>query len=718
MTTTSPARARLSGPRRLAAALASLAALVGLVALVVAGPDAARAALVADGASDPHPFGFTMAPGGDGVVAEGRPVVISLSARNTTAVPAGPGDVTVTASRTALADRAAVRSWLAGESLDQTETPWSAATTTMPALDPYDETSTSVTIDAEELEKLTPGVYPLRADYSSARGTVTSVSVLVVPGDAGTGALGVVVPLTAPPLSDGLLTADELTELTASGGALRVALDAVSGTDAVLAVDPAIAAAIRVLGTSAPDSARTWLDDLMSLPNSRFALQFGDADLATQVGAGLKSPLEVRTLTGYMTESDFADVPQPTPTATPTGTADATSDPSASTLPTRDQLLDIGAESRPVYWPATGTASGDVVGTLGAVRVEDEPAVTLVASSSLTGDADAVPAWTRVGDAQVLAYDADASAALRTASMTEAPTARSAAMAAASAYAALAATAAPGAPLVVVVDRAPSRAAESMRATVLGAVGLAGRSATDLDVLTAGTGRAARMAQAELPTPASAGLTRMLEDEVDLGSFSSILKDPSVLTGPERASILQLSGAGWRDEPTASASAVDAHLRGTQDTLDAVAVVPPSDISLYASSAPLLFSVRNDLPWPVSLVLVATPNDPRLQVQNATPVEAGPQQNTRVKVPVQARVGSGESTLNVQLRSPTMVSIGDPLVVHVAVRAEWESVGIIVLATVVGGMLVLGIVRTVRKRRPARIAGTGDDDDRREDADG
>ena len=127
--------------------------------------------------------------------------------------------------------------------------------------------------------------------------------------------------------------------------------------------------------------------------------------------------------------------------------------------------------------------------------------------------------------------------------------------------------------------------------------------------------------------------------------------------------------------------------------------MPPSDITLAATSAPLTFSVRNDLPWPVSLRLIATPNDPRLVVQNTTEVEAGPEQNTRVQVPVEARVGSGESTLSLQLRSPAMVAIGDTVPVHVTVRAEWESVGLIVMAALVGAMIVIGIVRTVRKMR-------------------
>ncbi|HAN26073.1 MAG TPA: hypothetical protein DCP95_16120, partial [Microbacterium ginsengisoli] len=69
------------------------------------------------------------------------------------------------------------------------------------------------------------------------------------------------------------------------GGLLDAELTAVAGTAAVLAVDPAVVASIRVLGSSAPASARAWLQRLMTLPNERFALQYGDADVATQLEA-------------------------------------------------------------------------------------------------------------------------------------------------------------------------------------------------------------------------------------------------------------------------------------------------------------------------------------------------------------------------------------------------------------------------------------------------
>ena len=110
--------------------------------------------------------------------------------------------------------------------------------------------------------------------------------------------VGVVVPVTAGPTAEGLLTADELVELTGPEGSLTNILDAVEGTEAILAVDPAIPAAIRVLGSSAPPTALLWLARLEALPQTRFALQFGDADVAAQVQAGIVPPLRAHLTAG------------------------------------------------------------------------------------------------------------------------------------------------------------------------------------------------------------------------------------------------------------------------------------------------------------------------------------------------------------------------------------------------------------------------------------
>src|SRR5690606_549000 len=120
---------------------------------------------------------------------------------------------------------------------------------------PYGERSFGLAVDPTTLGSagLEPGVYPLLATYTSDAGTATSAAVMTVPretdADDPPGTAAVIVPITAEPLTEGLLTAEELTVLTDAGGSLREQVDAVSGTAAILAIDPAIVAAIRVLGT-------------------------------------------------------------------------------------------------------------------------------------------------------------------------------------------------------------------------------------------------------------------------------------------------------------------------------------------------------------------------------------------------------------------------------------------------------------------------------------
>ena len=63
-----------------------------------------------------------------------------------------------------------------------------------------------------------------------------------------------------------------------------------------------------------------------------------------------------------------------------------------------------------------------------------------------------------------------------------------------------------------------------------------------------------------------------------------------------------------------------------------------------------------------------------------------------------------------------MVAIGDPVSFAVSVRAEWESVGLIAMAAIVGLMLVLGVVRTVTRRRRRRALAQRSEEDPAEDA--
>jgi len=674
----------------LSAALAVIAPLSASAAAPAVAPATSDAPAVAalDGPPPAAPLEFRLAADADGVVTDDGALAVSLSVDNPTLSTVRGGRVTIAVGREPLASRSQVSAWLDGDSRTAVRRVGTAMVDSIAAR------GRSIQTTVLELgEDLEPGVYAMRGVYDSAQGPLESRGVFTISDDAGAGQVAVVVPITAGPRSEGLLSAEELEQLTSAGGALRSQLNAVFGTNAILAVDPAIAASIRVLGTNAPESATRWLDDLMALPHTRFALQFGDADIAVQYAAGLDEPLTVEDLTPALDPEGFS---APAVEPSPTPTADESGQP---TLPDVQTLTDIGRARSDVFWPAGGTAGAELVTRLGDAGASPAGSLTLVPSDTVRGETGA---RATAGDADLLVYDADVSRALHAASTSDMIVDRDAALAAATAYAAFAD---PETPLLVTIDRADARSAAALRSAVRVASGIDGREAVGLDSLTLAPATEVRVDDVEPDTGRASTLERFLKGEADLRQFASILEDPQVLLAPERADILQLLGNAWIDERPAWRDAVATHRAETATTLASVSIIPSPDINLLGSSAPLTFSVRNDLPWPAELVLDTEPNDLRVVVQQSTEVAAGASQTTRVDVPVEARVGSGESSLTLQLRSRTMIPIGDPVDVTISVQAEWEGVGIVVMSAIVSILILLGVVRTVlrlRKRRGAR----------------
>ncbi|MEV8267610.1 DUF6049 family protein [Microbacterium sp. NPDC076911] len=658
----------------------------------------------------PGTTAFTLSPVGSGIVYPGDSLTVSVTLQNATRVPTEPVEVTLELGNEPIVDRRALTSWLDGSGTNLETSP--VATTTLESVDAQSEYSQGMLVHADDpsMLDLASGVYPLVATYEDEEEEeVLSTSVMIIPddSDAAETAVGVIVPITAPSLTQGLLTSNELTALTSANGSLSNQLKAVEGTPAILAIDPAIVAAIRVLGTAAPDSAVEWLNNLMTLPNSRFALQFGDADVAVQLEAGLSEPLQPKALTAYMSEQDFSGqseespVETPGPTPSPDTDTDADTDTEADgSWPDLSSLLDIGGASAGIYWPAAKSLDNGILETLGGVMIDDLASVTLLGSQETAAGAAGATVGARVGidDADALAYDTEISAALHAASLQDNSALRSADLTAATAQLMLAGANSGGAALLVTVDRDFDRSSVALRTAILAAAEAPGFAATDLSTLLAASERRMQLVEAEEVPERVAEAKRLLDDETALDRFATILDDSTLLTGPERAEVLQLLAVSWMTNQGWSRE-IDAHREQTDATLDSVALLPSSTINLLGSGAGLGFWVRNDLPYPVNVVLYTSPDDLRLDVQRATPVVATALSNTRVEVPVQARVANGEVTLTLQLRSRASVAIGDAEYVQVNVRAEWEAFGIGALAVVVGGLLIVGVIRTVRRTR-------------------
>lgn len=745
-------------PRRwrvVATALLALGLFAGPGAMAQATGDAVEFSRVDAAAQPATTPRVTLAPFSHGIVTTGAALSISVVVENLTARGLLATTASLDLGRTPITDRAALEAWQNGV-VDPNFGPFVRGGDVAIDAVPAGEVATAgISIDgaAPEITGLAPGVYPLIVRYGTGENAPTSTSTMIVRDPAAEARpfdIGVVVPITARPLSTGLLSSAELTKLTAQDGALTALLDAVTGTPAILAVDPAILAAIRVLGTAAPADALAWIQRLDALPNERFSTAFGDGDLATSFDAGLPTPFGPTTLQAYMKPADFmpasattpsmvpelpSDAPAPgaanvageastprvaaiEPSATPTPTAPPV-DPDVPVFPDFATLLAVNGAHPGMTWPASGTATTALIARLAEVSA-DAPGATLVASGNTARGERARTTSTRgtVEAAPVLVYDSAISDALRDAASVRTLQLRGAPLAAAAAQLTLAAGQAEG-PLLVTVDRSTNRTQNNVSAAIAAVFEVPGATPRGLGDLLAAPATNVDIADAAASESRTEAAHRMTATETKIAEFATVLDDPALLTTPERASIAQLLGAQWRstewpvdDEDASEAAwttAVADHEEQSQRTLSSVGILPPSTTNLLSSDAKLQFWVRNDLPYPVNVIFITSPNDLRLEVSRSKAVTALPNSNTRVEVPVIAKVGSGDVSLQLELRSPTLQPIGDPVTAEVNVRADWELIGIISLAVIVGTLFVAGIVRTVigRRRRRADASGSG-----------
>lgn len=710
MTVTTPddagLRARL---RRLARRTAVFAIALGATGLFA--PAGATAATDAPADADEGIELFVSA-GARGAVIAGGATSAVVTLQNETGDTISAARVNVELNRTPLADDASVTSWI--DDGDATGTFATLASESTTPVNGDAAGTTTVSVPAEAIADLAPGVYPLRASLTGAStgnedtddllsDLDPATSVLVVTTGEAAAQVGVVVPITATPVGGALLTANELSTLTADDGALTAQLDGVTGTAAILAIDPAIPAAIRVLGTAAPASATDWLTRLDELPNARFALQFGDADATAQAQAQLPALLQPTTLQSSLDPANFpSTAPTPTGDADPEGDDNGSPTPAPDTtgspnLPDDEALLEVDGATPGILWPRSGVTQTDL-GTFAAYL--GGTATTILPSSVTTGRTSS---HGMSGDAEVLITEAAASRALSLAAAEPDADARQRQLAAAGAHLFLSAQSMPGAPLLVGLDRGETRTPAALREAISTA-DTAGFSLAALRALPATPVTVA----GEVDPALVPAVQELLADEQTLTAFSSILTDPQLMLSPERIRILRTLAVSIPADSFDEALA--RHRAATQTMLGAVSIPPSSTIQLLTAAADLPFGVRNDLPWPVNIRLTVAPSDPRLEVQSVTDAVVQPNTSMRVKVPVSARVGSGELTLRLSLSSPTGVPLADTENVRVAVRAEWEGIGLGLLGGLIALLITLGVVRTVRRRRREAIEGLAPED--------
>ncbi|WP_341359692.1 DUF6049 family protein [Georgenia sp. M64] len=182
----------------------------------------------------------------------------------------------------------------------------------------------------------------------------------------------------------------------------------------------------------------------------------------------------------------------------------------------------------------------------------------------------------------------------------------------------------------------------------------------------------------------------------DAATFAAITPEPDVITTPVVDALAPVVSTAWREDPAGRESLV-AGVAAVVAGLDGqVVALPSSTLNLINSSAQIPVNVRNDLGVDVTVRVLLEPGDQRLQAPEPVPlvVPAGSQATAQVQV---RAVGSGDVRAAITLLGPDGAEVGTAADLQVRVRADWENVGTAVVAGLLGVMLVVGLVRTVRR---------------------
>ncbi|GAA3878706.1 hypothetical protein GCM10022381_21360 [Leifsonia kafniensis] len=672
-----------------------------------------------------------LSPTASVVLHPGEDLRVTATVSNHTADTIPVSTINVYLAERALTSRTAIDDWLHPESTTGTPGDLLLSHPLTAELQPGHSTSVDLTIPAANVGLTTGNAWGARGIAATVTTDADAIAdgrstIIWYSGEPITPiTLATVFPLTVPADSadaSGLISADTLASLTGPSGQLSRELAAVENRPITLAIDPMILASIRILGNSAPADAVDWLDRLTQATNDSFPLSYADADIALQAQAGAPALLEPLSFEQDIDPSLFTTPPatgdESTTPLTPPSTvepssASPTPTPSSGAVipPTTAELLDFDYTMTDVGWPSAGVVSSADLEVFAASGLGS----TILSGANVTNsDQSVVPNSVLDLEHTVgLTTDDALQSALRSAASAVSFDAWRGAMAEASALLAVVAAEQPTAArtLLTTFNRATtepmpflSQTLEALESAPWQKPGTlqAARSAAP----TAGVAFASQSEPDSRVDNSAVLLTR----EAELTAFSTALTSPLEVTGTQRLEVLTLLSVDWETQPEAWLSAVNASLASSLKILDSVVVTTKGPINVVGSKVDIPVTLTNALDQAVTVRVNVVPSNGRLVVgsDEETTIEANSAR--AVKVPVSAAVGNGEVTLRVTLFSPTGAPIGEPGMIAINVRADWESLGTAIFALLVVLFFGFGVWRNIARRRKARTAPAAETD--------
>ncbi|UKJ63039.1 hypothetical protein H1Q78_15180 [Cellulosimicrobium cellulans] len=660
------------------------------------------------------------------VLGPGDTLTVTARVTNGTAETLGAPGVALGIDRRVLSTRSALESWttigldgrvgvrVTGEDLG--------------ALAPGATVETTLTVPVAELDLRSgsdwgPRGISLTVSDGGARQAVQRTFVLWEPsGDVTPLRLSVVAAMTGPPVDpDPQAYDDALSAAVATDGRLGRLLAATGDAPEVAWVaDPALIAAATGAGDPAVNA---WADAVSAAASGRsvFALRAYDPDVAAFAHAGLALP----------EGTPLPAVPEPTTDDRPTGdaTSDATDDATDDDAAATDETPGAATAADPTAsWRTDLAWPGDAVPDLATTTL----AAASGATATVVGPGGLVPdeslTYTPSGVAEVATAAGPVKALVADAALTALLSAGDGSGVTATqrilAETAVIARERPAEQRHVVIALPRSWEAEptlfTARLDALRAAPWVDLAPVD-DLLASAPPAVERTA---LPDDVAgegeitaAQLRALDRSRADLAAFATVGADPATITRPLEPGFVTPTAVAFRAAQPSRVLAVQHAEQRSAAVRGTLSVETRAPFLFVAEQEDLPVRVRSTLEQEATVEVVLRPDDPRLRApeRRTVTIPAATRDTdgdlvaaeTSVGVPVEA-FGSGNVTVEVELVSAAQpqVRVAEPQEFVVRVRADWESVGTVVVAVLLALALVAGIWRTVRRgRSPRRLAG-------------
>jgi hypothetical protein len=210
------------------------------------------------------------------------------------------------------------------------------------------------------------------------------------------------------------------------------------------------------------------------------------------------------------------------------------------------------------------------------------------------------------------------------------------------------------------------------------------------------------------PAPAANSLlpvgqmTGALAASRNLDVFAPVLKDPDTVLQPLREQIASLLSVAWRNNRTQMSSQRQAVATNVSKLTTGVQLLSGGSYFTTARSPQIPLTVNNETDYPVHVIVRLRPQSAQLRILKQIVQDVPAHSRTPVLVPTRS-IANGDVVVEGKLLSSTNLALGPSIDFSVRMRPNWESRGMVGAVSVLGLLLVVGLLRSFRRRRRPRV---------------